>query len=193
MSSQPTTTIKGHHGTNQALVDKIKSENFECSQKSEWLGRGAYFFADGISAQGPEEDAIKWADLCVKIFGNTYRYWAVMTAEINTDKMLDLTDEGQLKIFNKMRDIVNRRFNFRNRSNDGRTERDYLIDIEILDEIKKETEILAAKSHFFIKFTVENQRNISSRVPNVTVVCVYEPEKAIDKDTIKNPRSGMIK
>ena len=193
MPPNPTTTIKGYHGTDMELFERIRSENFRCSTKPEWLGRGAYFFVEGVSCQGPEEDAISWADLCVKIFGEKYKYWAVLTADIKTEKMLDLTDEVQLKSFNRIRDSVYRRFSFRGRMNGDRINRDHLIDVEILDVIRAQTEILAAKSHFFFKFTLENQRHIGSRIPNVTVVCVYEPEAAIDKDTISNPRSGHIK
>jgi hypothetical protein len=193
MSTEPQATIKGHHGTDMTRFEGIKKNNFERSAKPEWLGQGAYFFTDGISSLGPQEDAINWARACVACFGERYPYWAVVTAEINTQKMLDLTDETQLKFFNKMRDVLYRRFNFRPRGQGQKGDRDWILDVEIIEEIRKETEIWAAKCHFFFKFTLENQRSIGSRIPNVTIVCVYEPERAIDKDSIKNPRSGQIK
>lgn len=175
-----------------ALVGSIKQDNFYCSQKPEWLGKGAYFFTDGVSFQGPDKDAIEWAEACVRCFGQTYQYWAVMTADLQTDKMLDLTDERQLKIFNKMRDVVYKRFKIRPRTR-GAKDKDWILDVEIIDMIRGEMEILAAKSHFFFKFTLENRHSIGSRIPNVTVVCVYAPDKVIDKSSIQNPHSGLIR
>lgn len=193
----PPATIKGYHGTDAAMEAKIKREHFMRSNKREWLGLGAYFFADGISADGPVKDSIKWAEVRAKCFRATWRYWAVLTVDIKTEKMVDLTDENSMKSFNRMRDIVYRKFSLlparAQTSNETDSNNDRIIDVEILDHIREQTEVCAVKAHFFFKFTLENRNSIGSRLPNVTIVCVYEPEKAIERTSIQTHSQGQIK
>jgi hypothetical protein len=183
-------TIKGYHGTDAAVKDRILREGFYCCTQRKFLGEGVYFFVAGISAQGPVKDAIKWAHVCVNCFGSNYRQWAVLEAEIKTEKMLDLTDRETAINFNGHRDQIYFKYTFKPRHGDSGSG-ESLLDVEILEEILKEIECNVVKSDFFFKFTVENRKHIESRLPNVTIICVYAPKEALA--SVRTHQQGPIR
>ena len=89
----------GYHGTSLQNGEIIVSDGFRASVENGWFGPGIYFFED-LPALGffGRIEAKGWA-IAVKKFEN----WCVIKAVIITDKVVDLLDEKQRKVYAAIR------------------------------------------------------------------------------------------
>lgn len=181
----PIQIVKGYHGTDQTNSKSIQAENFRVGTDDQWLGRGAYFFVEGVSCEAPPADAKNWALFWCR---GRYLKWSVLSAEISTERLLDLTDRENLKIFNQLRQVTRRRFGPRVPK---AYQRGSGIDTLVLEQLFKAGKITAAKGDFYTKFN-KDTAEIPSRLPNVTILCVFDPADAIDLKSIKEHSTGLI-
>jgi hypothetical protein len=182
--------IEGFHGTDAANVNGIVDNGFRLSLgDEEWLGDGVYFFVDGITSN-PQSNATKWSianawDNNLKKY--TYLNYAVIKTiiKVNEANFLDLTTTEGMKVFNYLRNkyvskiIANgKRLNAKNADfKDG----------HLINNARKKFnfQIDAVKGNFYIKFTNERIHNINFRVPNTTIVAVYDTDNCLEKKYIE--------
>lgn len=192
------TTVEVFHGTDQNNWSSIQRNNFQMplNPKKEWLGAGVYFFSNGISNH-PANDAKNWAITNPKLGIARYRAYVVIKAEVRTDYMLDLTDDSQLKFFNEIREEVYElfgdvRIKRISSSYDKDANEDSIKDVEIFEKIRESHTLHVVKCHLYFKFYRERTMGIGSRIPNVTVICVYNPSQAVIANSIKLHNQGII-
>lgn len=86
--------ITGYHGTTMSSAEKIFSTKvfYDSEKKSEWLGKGTYFFAYKC-------DAVDWAKKEVQKPENSGQKGAVLSArlEFDDEQLLDLDDSSALE------------------------------------------------------------------------------------------------
>ena len=175
-------TFIGYHGCDYEHVESIKSENFRPSEGPEHLlGDGVYFFVEGFKSD-PIENAKKWAvSECFK--GNrSYPKYAVLAAVICPRNLLDVTcDEGK-EIINVAREHA---------FNDLPTPVNGCDDYSLLKYLLSFYAFDAIIHDFFFEFKRERILSLTrSSFPNVRVLCVRDPQSAIDKIKINETCSG---
>lgn len=176
--------MTGFHGCDADSVPSIKADNFKCSLGDDhWLGEGVYFFTAGFS--DPNEDAQQWA--IAQSWENqtrTRRYvkFSVLKAEITPANPLDMTkDLGKAKV-NLAREALAKRMKPQKGYDDNAIVRwlatQFAFDVLVQD--------------FYIQMTRERRLRIRSRFPNVRVICVRNPDSAIDKGSISVTYTALI-
>jgi len=178
------TTLIGFHGCDAASVGGIRTQNFRCSTgEHHWLGEGVYFFGHGIS--DPVEDAKRWAIAQSWDNGRKCRLYqtiAVIKAMIVAKKPFDMTkDEGKTAV-NRARKELAKRMNPIGGYEDN----------QIIGWLAQKLHFDVLIQDFFIQMTSERRLKIRSRYPNVRVICVREPNSAIDKEAIHVTYEGQI-
>ena len=178
------TTIIGYHGCNSAHAPGIKANNFKCSRgEDHWLGEGVYFFGGGFS--DPVEDAKQWA--IAESWDNLrkcrfYRAYSVLKATIVSSNLLDMTkDDGKEKV-NFAREEISQRM---------RPAAGY-VDNEIVRWLTVKYGFDVLVQDLYIRFTSMRKLRIRSRFPNVRVICVRDPDSAIDKNSISVTYTALI-
>lgn len=172
-------TFRGFHGTRSDLVDSILASGLRPSRdRDEWLGRGSYYFLDGL--EDAWSSARDWAR--VQAWDKRARRYreadlSVIEYEIalDTDRVLDLRTAEHARRFHRVRDAWEVRHYRRRRPGLWRPASDRY-DTAILNHLKEEDGLAAIVAQFFIQLTVKErhwQRN--SRIPNVTVLCLSDP------------------
>lgn len=171
--------IIGFHGTDARNVSNIKANNFRLSLgDQEWLGDGIYFFVDGICHPTPKNNAVKWAiasawDNTQK--RNTYNEYSILEVEIeeNENFILDLCTVEGMKIYNYLR---NKYIEKIVQAGVKLVKRPRFRDGEIINSARKNKifPINIVKGNFYIKFANERKFDISFRIPNTTIIAVYD-------------------
>lgn len=177
-----------YHGTNKDNVGSITANNFrDSTNRDDWLGRGVYFFVDGIS--DPVGNATEWA-CCQAYKQGCYQYdeYAVIKAKVSADKVLDVTSIEGLKAYNKVRNGVIRTHSKyyakdRNRRHD---------DCFMWDSVAKLMGIDLVINHLYIQNMTQRKLKISSNTPNTTVMCVKKQD-VIDKVSIHVVSTGRTR
>lgn len=182
--------IEGFHGTDSANKEKILDENFSSSiGDKEWLGDGAYFFCNGITTQQAERLASKWAiahayDKSTKSY--KYNEFVVIKAIISVEEsnLLDLTNFDGLELFNYMRNKYIRKIE------EGGVRLKGFYDFKdghLINDAREKLNlpIYVVKGNFYIKFAVERKLNINFRVPNSTIIAVFNPLSLIEKESLE--------
>jgi hypothetical protein len=185
--------VLGYHGTYAKSVDGILQSNFKESLRNrDWLGDGVYFFVDGIGSKHPSEYALLWAidEAIYRPDKNNHKEVVVLEANIliNRNKFLDLTVEEGLKLFNEFRDEIIKRIS---KIGMKPSKHDYY-DTDVLKIMKEELKIEIVKLEAYIRFGVQREHKLFSRVPNVTIFAVNNPTKNINRHSIKEYLRNVI-
>lgn len=189
-------SLTGYHGANLLSLKSIQSIGFQPSiGDGEWLGDGVYFFTEGITGN-PSFDAEKWAiaqswDNLKKV--NKYTYFIVLYAliSVNDDSFLDLTTKDGMDIFNYLRDKYIGKIKaggYRLANNQD------FKDGHIINEARKDSifDIDVVKANFYIKFAPERKLNVNFRIPNTTILAIYNND-CILKDSVKETKRGPVR
>lgn len=171
-----TLSIEAFHGTSLESAKEIEKSSYrESDKEDEWLGRGIYFFVDGIS--DPLTNAIDWAiaqawDNTEKI--NKYDEFAVLKSkvEVDGDRLIDLTTQEGLRNFNGVKSVFLKQI-FKDFASDELKE----MSVEahsctMFNFIVSKINAHAVKHNLYIKNKKERRMNLKSNVPNTTVLCV---------------------
>jgi hypothetical protein len=185
VASLPTSYIKAYHGTSQNNSFGIRQKNFLLGGEDHWFGLGAYFFVEGVSCEEASKDAENWARFDGRRKG--YRQWSVMQADVSTENHLDLTDQQQLKFFNGWRKLFRKTIKCPGPECDPYAG----IDLTILEKLREKRKISSLKANIYSKFNPQTYQ-ISSRLPNVTILCVYEPDDVIPRNRILEHSTGRV-
>jgi hypothetical protein len=185
--------FEGYHGTDEAHTESIQINNFNPSISDEhWLGNGTYFFIDGIpNDRKPETAAANWAQATAwdkRTKRYLYLKYTVFKTiiDVNEDYLIDLTSPEGMEIFNYYR----RKFNDELSKKSKRTfKKDSPIfrDGELINELRqrKGLRVDAVIGNFYIKFTSERMNQLDFRVPNCTIIAIFNAPVNIDKTAIK--------
>jgi hypothetical protein len=187
-------SIVGYHGTNLANLTSILNNNFNPSEGDlQWLGTGAYFFTEGYpNDRSGEIAAGKWVTASSwnkSLKQNEFNSCCVIEAiiKIQERSFLDLTTSDGMQIFNYYR----KKF-VENLKKDGfkikQTSTSPIFrDGELINQLRRihGLEIDAVKGHFYFKYTEERILHADFRLPNCTVISVYNPKNNIHKSNIK--------
>lgn len=172
-------TFRGFHGTRADLVDSIVKEGLRPSRDhDEWLGHGAYYFIDGL--EDAWAGARDWArveawDKRSRRYRETDFAVIEYAITVNTDRIFDLRAAEHAKEFHRVRDVWEQRHYGRRRPGPWRPQEDRY-DTAILNRLKVEQKHAAVIGHFFIQLSVKERHwQRSSRIPNVTVLCLTDP------------------
>jgi hypothetical protein len=178
------TTFIGYHGTNSKHVQSILKNNFNISQNAdEWIGYGVYFFVDGISC--PINNSREWA-INQAYHQTDYTNYSILKATITGENVLDLTTQAGLIAFNTMRQKIiekHKQYFYRDRNI---YEDDRLICNLIIQAMNLDLLI----NNLYIKTKIQRMKIIYSRIPNVTVMLVVNPNKSIDLSSIEEIEKG---
>jgi len=178
--------IAGYHGTYPDCLDGILSNNFfESNDEDIWLGKGVYFFVDGIGALNPKEYSYLYSvDRCWDNIKKEYtkEYSIVLEAiiKIPEKKYLDLTKDEGLYLFNTFRADSIKAIESK-----GLKSKIEYKDSDILKIMREILGIEIVKSNVYIKFAIQRIAKMESRIPNVTILVVNNPTKNILKPSIK--------
>ncbi len=167
-----TLSIDAFHGTSLHAAKEIEKTSYKESNKdNDWLGRGIYFFVDGIS--DPLTNACDWAIAEAK--KKDYEHFAVLRSnvEIEDDFLIDLTNQDGLAKFNivktKLFDRIFKEFDsaeLRKKIQVGEH------DCAMFNYIASTLKAHAIKHNLYIKNKKERKLNLKLNVPNTTVLCV---------------------
>ncbi|MEI6407755.1 MAG: hypothetical protein WCR52_00090 [Bacteroidota bacterium] len=177
----------GWHGADENDLDSIQKNNFrESTGDHHWIGDGVYFFTERIG--DPIAHAENWAKS--EAYKKKYRRFVVIKASIsvNDDAILDLNDTVGLELFNQHRSYVLSALSSKGKS--FRTVDVKYSDSKVIEHLKQRAGIEVVIRDFYVQFGEDRKKNISSRVPNCTFLCVSNPDENIDPDTIKVARRG---
>jgi hypothetical protein len=183
--------VIGYHGTSSEAAVSIIMEGFINSEgDDEWIGKGSYFFVQGISSM-PSDQAAKWAiaeswNNSKKI--NIYTRFAVIKSqiEVKEDHLLDLTVEDGVEVFNYIIEAHKAKIQQMGRFFDYKD--GYIIDFARGEGL---IDVDVVKGNYYIKFAEQRKRGINLRTANCTICSVYEPNKNIKSSTIV--KEGDIK
>lgn len=185
-------TFEGFHGTNFANVQSIKDNNFSASSSDEeWLGNGTYFFTEGVANdRDPHTAAKDWAEASAwdnNLKRYVYRRCCVLKTTILIDDdehFLDLTTLEGMEVFNYYRHRFNAQIKKYGLTFKGGSK--IFRDGELINQLRDRDGLRldAVKSSFYIKFGIERRLKIDFRIPNCTVLAVYDATKNIDKNKI---------
>lgn len=171
--------IIGYHGTTSAAEASVLANGFRRSiGDNEWLGKGCYFFIDGINDR-PDKLAEQWAiDQAWNNRRKTYYYnsFTVLCSiiEVNEEEIWDLTETEGAKIFHYVAEKYKRKlakFGSPNSPKDGR-----VIDLAINSGFVSCKVVLG---NVYIKFGENRKLQLSYRLPNCTICSVRDPEVSI--------------
>lgn len=174
----------GYHGTNAANEASIVENNFRATNNRDlWAGNGVYFFIKGIG--NPINHAEDWATThSWNKNEKAYRYldYIVLEAEIlaDDDKILDLTVDDGVVLFNKFRDKM---MDVVRREKKRLTNRDYR-DTDVIELMKRKIGLEVVKGHFYVRFAEQRIGDIRSNIPNSTFISVLTPKDVINKESI---------
>ena len=181
-------TEKVYHSTYTYNFANIKKDNFKESKNHEmWFGDGAYFFVDGI-----QENSINSARQ-YKIDDSKVREPAkvhlvrVIEAEItyNTDELLDLTNDEGVKQFNIARQDILDKIQM-----SGQSPIKDFEDYHVFNNLREHWGVKLVKGNVYIKFgiqrmLVEGEKAFYSRIPNVTIFVISNPDQYVSKASLK--------
>lgn len=174
--------LVGYHGTDHALVEKIRDEGFISSKgDDQWLGSGVYFYVQGLSEK-PEEQAKKWSILQAwdkKNKRNRYSAYAVFRAVIRVaqDNFLDLNTSAGQQILEYIKNCCIKKLIHKNHG--GLNFIDGII-INFAHDEMPDICIDVVKCNMCIKLTREDRiYKLNSRIPNCSICAVYDPSKNI--------------
>jgi hypothetical protein len=166
-----TLSIEAFHGTSLQSAKEIQESSYNESNKdNEWLGRGIYFFVDGIS--DPLTNASDWAIAEAK--KKKYEEFAVLKSnvELEENRLIDLTSQEGLKNFNTVKaKLIDRIFNGFS-SADLRKMRSGEHNCAMFNYIASTLKTHAVKHNLYIKNKNERNLGLNLNVPNTTVLCV---------------------
>lgn len=178
-------SINAFHGTSKEAAVLINAQGFNESEKrTEWLGRGIYFFVDGVT--DPQSNAREWAraqawDRKAKNF--KYSHGAVVRATfiLESDRILDLTELNGLRRFINMKErflavIVN---NFDTDSVKKKEQTCYVFNM-FVDIFSSQ----AVKQNLYIKPHMERMLDLQINVPNTTVLCLRKDAVKMETQTV---------
>jgi hypothetical protein len=190
--------IEGYHGTDASNIKGIIDKGFRLSiGDEEWLGDGVYFFVDGIISN-PKGNAVKWAianawDNNLKKY--VYLNYVVIKAviSIQEDTFLDLTTTEGMNLFNYLRNKYIAKIittgKHLSKSNSG------FKDGHIINDARSNLDLVinTIKGNFYIRFSEERKYNIRFRVPNSTILAVYNTNEYLERDTFEIVKNKEIK
>ena len=185
--------IKGYHGTYPENIQNIKYSNFKESQNDTWYGDAVYFFVAGIGSMHPTYYARQYAidsswDKDLRQYIKNEYLVLEVDIHLNEDKLLDLTITNGAKLFNEYRDrYINRIIDTGIRINTK------ILDVHILNTMRKNLGIEFVKANVYIKFAMQRVQDFRSKIPNVTIFAVNNPNININKESIKEILKGKIK
>lgn len=192
MSDNTKCSLVGYHGTDLTHKGSILNRGFLPSKGSNhWLGTGVYFFIDGIS-DNSVDDAANWAKAQAwnKEFKRyNYANFIVLSAiiEFTPNIIWDLTVEEGLKQFNYARAEIIKKLS----TAVMQIANEKPGDSDIIDVVSQKMGFELIKGNFYIKFTRERILRIESRIPNVTITAVRNPE-LIRINSISETRKGKV-
>lgn len=179
----------GFHGTDALNEASICTSGFRASSNpDDWLGTGVYFFIDGIK-KGLVA-AKEWA--IAESWNNhkrnyDYAEYIVLEVIIRGDKVLDLTLRDHLTNFNLVRSMVLSLFQDKFVTSKGfDSTHDTLLMNLAMDYMKLDIVI----SDMYVKNAKLRKERISSRIPNVTMMCIKNAN-LIDRESIKAVQRGL--
>lgn len=172
----------GYHGTSNSNALEIFRDGFLLGDG--WLGPGIYFFIEKISIS-PANDAEYWARFIAK--KRNWKEWAVLQAEIDVERILDLTDEANIRVFNEIRDYVYENFEITSVKSKQKVE----LDPGIILMMCANTTIGGVMSHAVFRFNREIDKNIRSVIPSSTMICVFN-QSEVDQAKIQILKKGTI-
>lgn len=173
--------ILGHHGTSVNNVESIQINNFrESVDHEQWYGDGVYFFVDGLA--DPADSAFQFIRDNNRRDKKEEDEIAVLEAEVNVnnDFFLDLTQNDGLQLINSYRDELIAKI-----ETVGRKPTTYFQDHDLIKSMRKELGIEFVKGNVYIRFGIQRDKGFRSIIPNVTIFVVGNPQKNIDKASIK--------
>lgn len=178
-------SIDAFHGTSRDAALLINAQGFnESTKRSEWLGRGIYFFVEGVS--DPQANAREWAraqgwDPKAKKF--KYSYGAVVKANftVDGDRIIDLTYTEGLRRFIEIKErllsFIIDKFDTDSVKNNEQT--CYVFNL-VVDLLKAQ----AVKNNLYIKPHVERTLAMHINIPNTTVFCLRRDAVNIQTQTV---------
>lgn len=184
-------TLTGFHGTDTSLVKSIKEKNFYLSSNvDDWLGKGVYFFIEGITC--PIKNACEWAANQAydkRTHSYKYKHYVVLEAQIMLDeeKVFDTRDDKALVVFNELRDAIIKKHNKLFQQNNELHENDRII----WDIISSDNGLEGIIHNLYIKDKFQRINRVHSNVPNTTVLCVKDAS-SIDVPSIKQKTRGSV-
>ncbi len=190
-------SIVSYHGTNLDHITNIINNNFKPSVgDAEWLGTGAYFFTDGFANDcESEEAAAKWAE--VSSWDNKtkkLKYVNCCTIQVlvkvDEEFLLDLTTQEGMKIFNYYKKLFS--VTLKKAKREFKENSPNFRDGQLINDIRKRLRIDVIKGCFYFKFKEERVFKIDYRLPNCTVIAIFNPNHSIDKTSIKLIRKFSI-
>jgi hypothetical protein len=178
-------SINAFHGTSTEAAVLINAHGFnESAKRTEWLGRGIYFFVDGVT--DPQANAREWAraqawDSKSKSF--KYSHGAVVHAKflLESDRILDLTDLNGLRRFIDLKErllsLIIKKFDT---DSVRRKEQTCYVFNMFVDIFKSH----AVKQNLYIKPHVERALDLHINIPNTTVLCLRKDAVKIETQTV---------
>jgi hypothetical protein len=164
-----------YHGTNSDNLESIKKNGFQPSfSHNEWLGSGVYFFIEGAFC--PITNARNWAisGAWDKKFGKyTYSNYTILMTIVGGDRVLDLRNEEDLKLFDELRTHILNRYEIEKSKFRLNMHPDTFLCNAIATSMKLDILI----QNFYIKTKDQRIKRFHSRVPNCTVLCAKESAK----------------
>lgn len=190
-------TVIGYHGTDNNNHQSVIEEGFRLSLgDKEWLGSGVYFFTEDYIPPEPISNAVEWAvaqawDTKLKSF--KYNRYCIISAKVSCDSesFLDLNTRDGMETFCYFRNkFVENIFKAGKRLKNKEAIKDGHV-INLARELYG-IKIDVVKGNFYIKFTVERKHNINFRIPNCTILSVFNTN-CIEKDSLNVVKVGEIK
>jgi hypothetical protein len=183
-------TFRGFHGTSAAVVKQIRQRGLLASDNDDdWLGGGTYFFVDGLA--DPRDSAFEWArckawDKAAHRFRHTE--FALIEAEIAVadEAVFDLREAENAREFHRARQRwidcwLPKRSTHLPRPAGER------YDTVLLDRFKQDAGIGVLIANFHLQLSIrERHFRFDSRIPNVSVLCVSDPQPVTVTTEIKN-------
>lgn len=169
-------SIEAFHGTSLLAAKSILQEGYrESDSDREWLGRGIYFFVEGIS--DPIENAAEWAKAEAYdkwTGGNKYKEIAVLKSivEIDSSKIIDLTTINGLANFDILKNRVFDRIYAGKTQKELKKLKPEQHNCILYNFFMDDMDLHAIKHNLYIKHRVERIMNLKLNVPNSTVLCV---------------------
>ncbi|MFA8300668.1 MAG: hypothetical protein ACEPOV_10935 [Hyphomicrobiales bacterium] len=175
--------FKGFHGTSSENAQEIINDSFKPSKgNDEWLGKGVYFFTDGLG--NPQYQAKDWAiaeawDKRAKRM--KYSTFSIIESDISVDKerLIDLgTNEGQKLLSYIKEQFVNKLFST------GKAIK--FVEGKLIDYVigEKILPIEVVKGNVFIAFKKDRICKFRQRTPNCTICSVVDPSKNIKQSKL---------
>lgn len=184
----------GYHGTNNVNSNPILKNNFNVSDKDEWIGDGAYFFVEGLSC--PKKSAKEWAisrsnryDKNTKKYKTSYPEYSVIEAIISTDmdKVIDLSStDGKKGYFEYKEKFLKSACDRGKKLKAGK-------EGLIINNLCRQYECDVVISELAIKTSeYEFKQKVSNVISNKTVLAVRNPTSCIELKNISISCTGDI-